>query len=155
MPAKHPRLTITMDPSVHARLRRLSELTGQSQSALIGEMLGASVSVFDRMIRVLEAAQQARAAVRGQIAADLEGAQSRIEAQLGLVLDEFDATAGDLLETVEAVKHRAARSAGPMPLGAGRAERGLRSSGSTPVSNRGVRSQSPRTKVLKTQGGVQ
>lgn len=118
-------------------------------------MLGASVSVFDRMIRVLEAAQQARAAVRGQIAADLEGAQSRIEAQLGLVLDEFDATAGDLLETVEAVKHRAARSAGPMPLGAGRAERGLRSSGSTPVSNRGVRSQNPRTKVLKTQGGVQ
>lgn len=144
-----------MDPSVHARLRRLSELTGQSQSALVGEMLGESVPVFDRMIRVLEAAQQARAAVRGQIAADLEGAQSRIEAQLGLVLDEFDATAGDLLGAVESVKRRAARSAGAMPQGADRADRVAQASGGTPLSNRGVRSQNPRTKVLKTQGGVQ
>ena len=59
MPAKNPRLTITLQPVLAAQLRRLSELTGNSQSALIAELLEGSEPIFTRMIQVLEAAEQA------------------------------------------------------------------------------------------------
>ena len=56
MATKNPRLTITLQPSLAAQLRRLSELTGNSQSSLIAELLEGSGPVFDRMIKVMEAA---------------------------------------------------------------------------------------------------
>jgi len=142
MPAKNPRLTITLQPTLAAQLRKLSELTGNSQSALIGELLEGSGPVFDRMIQVMEAAKTAKESMRGRMASDLEQAQAKIESQLGLALDGFDAYTGSLLEEVEAVRRRARRSVSAVP-GAGRRAR------STPPSNRGVRSPTPNTKVNK------
>ena len=60
MATKNPRLTITLTPSLAAQLRRLSELTGNSQSSLIAELLDGSGPVFDKMIQVLEAAAIAK-----------------------------------------------------------------------------------------------
>ena len=54
------RLTITLQPTLAAQLRKLSQLTGNSQSALIGELLEGSGPVFDRMIQVMEAAKTAK-----------------------------------------------------------------------------------------------
>ena len=65
MPAVNPRITITITPELHAVLRRLSELSGQSQSGIVGELLGESVPVFERMVTVLEAAQKLKAEAEG------------------------------------------------------------------------------------------
>ena len=136
MPAKNPRLTITLQPSLAAQLRKLSELTGNSQSALIGELLEGSGPVFDRMIQVLEAAKTAKESMRGKLADDMEHAQAKMEGALGLVLEGFDEITASLLDEAEAVTRRARRkarrrSAGPSGV--------LSAAAPTPISNRGVR----------------
>ena len=147
MPAKNPRLTITLQPTLAAQLRRLSELTGNSQSALIAELLEGSTPVFDRMIAVLEAAHSAKDAMRGKVAADLEKGQAALEKQLGLALDTFDTHAAPLLEHFEDIKRRAAPGVGmrstPHLVQAGPKAR------KTPPSNRGVRSpdKTPKTRA--------
>jgi hypothetical protein len=139
MPAKNPRLTITIEPQLAAQLRRLSELTGNSQSALISELLEGSSVIFSRLIKVLEAARDARAAVRGSIAHDLEHVQGKLEHRLGLTLEMAD----ELVEReetneVKEILRRARRGAGSPP-----APR----RGKTPVSNRGVRSTKTKDKA--------
>ena len=137
MPAKYPRLTITMRPGLHAMLRRLSDLTGQSQSALIFELLDGAEPVLARVIRLLETADLAKHELKGQLARDMSDAQERIEHQLGLTLiglgeDEGDVRALWSAEEEGPVRRRrggrqaiAAAAAPPIP---------------TPISNRGVRS---------------
>jgi len=143
MPAKNPRLTITLQPAVAAQLAELSRLTGDSQSSIIADLLAQAAPVFDRVIKVLQAAQQAKFELKERMAADLDQAQAKIEQQLGLVLDDFDAYTGSLMSEVEAVKRRARRepredAAAPH---AGAAAPAL-----TPLSNRGVRSDPGKTK---------
>ena len=121
MPTKNPRLTVTLQPGTSAQLAELSRLTGDSQSAIIADILEKSSPVFDRVIKVLSAAEQAKAELKGRMAADLEQAQAKIESQLGLALDGFDAYTGSLLEEVEAVRRRARRAPAD-----GQAERGDR-----------------------------
>jgi len=142
MPAKNPRLTITLEPSLAAQLRKLSELTGNSQSSLIGELLEGSGPVFDRMIQVLEAAKVAKESMRGKIADDIEQAQAKMEGALGMVLEGFDQWTGSLLDEAEAVTRRARR--GPAPRGVS----GPGAAAPTPISNRGVRSDPIATKTI-------
>ena len=103
MPTTNPRLTITLKPSTAALLRRMSDLTGNSQSALIADLLETSEPVFERLVKVLQAAKDARSAFTEEMRSGLVEAQTRVEAQLGLVLETFDETAKPLLETAEAV----------------------------------------------------
>ena len=145
MPTANPRLTITLQPTLAAQLRRLSQLTGNSQSALISELLDGSTEVFDRLIKVLEAAEVAKESFKGGVARDMQDAQQRVEQQLGLTLEFGEKTAADLVEVVEKIKRRKAkggqgglaRDARPAPA----------SAVVTPSSNRGVRSD---RKVSKT-----
>lgn len=147
MPAINPRITITLEPSTAAQLRRMSALTGNSQSSMISELLAQSSPVFDRLIAVLEAAEVAKTAAREDAAEKLKAAQSKIENQLGLMLDWMDDSARPLIDHVEKVKRRARRrtavdECAARPPAAGGAP-------ATPPSNRGVRSD-PQTR--KTQG---
>lgn len=148
MPTKNPRLTITLEPLLAAQLRRLSELTGNSQSKLLSEMLEGSTVVFERVIRVLEAAQHAQAGIRGKVTQDMADAQQRVEQQLGLILDDIDQTTAPLLEDVEAIARRARKAPD------GRRRQAQRGGGQpaldtpvsallTPISNRGVRFSQP------------
>ena len=146
MPAKNPRLTITLEPSLAAQLRKLSELTGNSQSSLIGELLEGSGPVFDRMIQVLEAAKTAKESMRGKLADDMEQAQAKMEGALGVVLEGFDQFTGSLLDEAEAVTRRARRK-GPAS-GARAPAGGLGAAAPTPISNRGVRSDPIATKTI-------
>ena len=156
MPTNNPRLTITLEPVVAACLRRLSEVTGNSQSKLIAELLEGSVPVFERVIATIEAAKSASAEIRGKLASDMESAQGRVEQQLGLVLEEFDTAAAPLLEGVEVVKRRARKAdrgradgGGTTPVGAPGGGRKARTATElTPLSNRGVRfTANPRQKA--------
>lgn len=145
MPAINPRLTITLDPAVAVSLRRLSEVTGNSQSKLISDLLEGSVPVFERVIATIEAANAASAEMRGRLASDMDKAQSRVEKHLGLVLDEFDQAAAPLTAPVDGVKRRARKkSAGRVDVGGTTPVRTPEARSvdvsPTPISNRGVRS---------------
>lgn len=148
MATKNPRLTITLQPSIAAHLRRLSELTGNSQSGLIADLLDGSEAVFERMIQVLEAAKSAQAAMKGKIATDMEAAQTKMEGALGIVMDGFDSYTGSLLDEAEAVKRRARRGGHASAAQAPRA--GVVAASPTPLSNRGVRSLTTTTKKIAT-----
>lgn len=150
MTTKNPRLTITLKPATSAQLVALSRLTGQSQSSLIAEILESSSPVFDRMIQVLEAATQAKQELKHRMASDLEGAQGRLEQQLGIVMNDFDAFTGDLLEDAEGVSRRARRST---PIEGLHSASGERRARSTPPSNRGVRSTANPPKTAKSKKG--
>lgn len=156
MPATNPRLTITLQPSVHALLRRLSELTGDSQSAVVGDLLLQSAPVFERMVRILEAAEKLKQqgkAVSEEWKESLNTAQAEMEAQLGLVLDTLDTGEGTLLDVAEAIGRRRAP--------AGRDASAARTDGAgrqpAPMSNRGVtphpKGQQERRKASKTGKG--
>lgn len=132
MATKNPRLTITLKPELSAHFRRLSELTGQSQSSIISELLAGSESVLERMIRVLEAAEAAKGAIRGRVARGLDDAQQQLEGVLGIACGGFDSVLKDL----EAV---------PKTGGAGGAL--------TPISNRGVRLTRKATEIIATEQG--
>ena len=139
MPAKNPRISITLQPSMAAQLRRLSELTGSSQSGLIGELLEGSGPVFDRMMQVMEAAKTAKESMRGKLTGDMEQAQARVESALGMALEGFDQLTGSLLDEAEAVTRRGRASSAPHGLGA---------AAPTPISNRGVRFDPKATKKI-------
>lgn len=144
MPTKNPRLTITLQPLLAAQLRRVSELTGNSQSKILSEMLEGSTVVFERLIRVLEAAQVAQAGIRGKVSQDMAEAQQRVEQQLGLILDDLDQTTAPLLDEVETITRRARKepdgSRRKAQRGGGRQAPDAHVSASpTPISNRGVR----------------
>ena len=122
-----PRITVTLTPEVHALLKRMSQLTGNSQSSFVGDLLTQSAPVFSRMVEVLEAAERLRGEalrVPDQVKSGLDQAQSQLEAQLGLVLEVMDDGFRPLLQAAEKVQRRARRRS------------------STPLSNRGVRSGS-------------
>lgn len=139
MPAKNPRLTITLRPSVKAQLERLSSLTGNSQGALVAEIIDASEPVFERLITVLEAAVIARESLSAKVPGDLDAAQKKLEQTLGITLELFDSTAKPILDEAEKVKRRARRNEGSGASAQVRSAHGL-----TPPSNRGVRSQTKR-----------
>ena len=148
MPAKYPRLTITMRPALHAMLRRLSELTGQSQSKLIFELLDGAEPVLSRVIRILEAAEAAQGDLRGHLTQGMLDAQERIEQQLALTLDKLgEDDVPDLLAT-EGPQHRRRKRSLQAAGGAPRSGDAGRPEGApTPMSNRGVRSLTSTTKV--------
>lgn len=160
MPTKNPRLTITLQPSLAAQLRRLSELTGNSQSALISELLSGSGGVFDKMILLLEAAQKAKDSIKGRMAPELDAAQEKMQLALGLALEGFDDLSASFLDEAEQVSRRSrkrvpgrasgtVRAAGSAGEGAPpRGEGDSARRAATPLSNRGVRSD-PKTR--KTQ----
>ena len=142
MPTKNPRLTITLQPSLAAQLRKLSELTGNSQSGLIADLLDGTGPVFDRMIQVLEAAKTAKESIKGRMADDMERAQAKMEGALGMVLEGFDEITGSLLDEAEEVTRRGRGSAG-----AARSH-GPGAAAPTPISNRGVRYDPKATKTI-------
>jgi hypothetical protein len=147
MPAVNPRITITLEPSIHALLRRLSAVSKDSQSSIVSGILAQSAPVLERVIAVLEAAQAASEHLKTEAATSLVAAHSQIERQLGLALEAMDEGVKPLLDEAEKVRRR---TAGPT-------KRRSRARGSdglpTPMSNRGVTPSSinKKTTEKKTQ----
>ncbi len=106
MPTANPRITITLEPELHAILRRMSELTGNSLSAIVAELLGTSMPVFERVVHALEAASEIQSSASGEIVQGLQRAQERLEGQLGLLMGDVDEDFRPLLDQAEKVKRR-------------------------------------------------
>ena len=103
---------MTLTPTIAAQLRRLSELTGNSQASLVSELLEGQEMVFDRVIQALEAAKLVQEEMKASLNADLDRSQKVIEAQLGLVLDRRDSAASPLLKEAEKIRRRKGRETG-------------------------------------------
>lgn len=117
MPTDNPRITVTLSPEVHALLRRLSALTDNSQSAIVGGLLETSVSVFQRLIDVMEAAEQAQGRLNEEVRSTLAGAQARLEDQLGLAMETLDDGFRPILKAAEGVRRRAPKAGStPVPV---------------------------------------
>lgn len=162
MPAVNPRITITLKPELHVMLKRLSALTGNSQSAMVAELLESSAPVFERMVTVLEAAERLQSeglSAPKQISESLSKAQARLEQQFGQALEVFDQGGAPLLAAAEvAAAGRGPRRRGGRPAAA--SEEGstpvpvTRGSGTTPSPAKGAGRQSKTKGVKGTERGV-
>lgn len=152
MPTPNPRLSVTLTPQLAAVLDRMSELTGNSKSSLVAELLDSSMPVFERMLTVLEAARtlqgQAEAA-KADVRDSLQAGQERLEAQMGLMLGHLDDMTRPVLDAAEKVTRRKARDG---KRSAARAD----GAPAAPVSNRGVRPPRKDRKIgQERKGGAQ
>ena len=160
MSTTKPRITITLEPVTALQLKRISELTGNSQSSMVSEVLEQATPVFERLIKILEAAEAAKQSAEAaqqsvviQSVGHLELAQRRVERQLGLVLDDFDEASAPLLAELEEVQRRGRKSAAKGPRSGVASQRSHGTS--TPLSNRGVRStQKLGKKIAQEEGSV-
>lgn len=139
-PMKNPRITITLQPKTHAIIKELSRLNDESQSAIVGSMLEQVTPVLERMIAIMQAAEQAKDAVRGRLAGDMEAAQAKVEQSLGIVMEQFGEMEQPFLELFEDIKRRSPKAAAVEGAGAGGAAKTAAAAATTPPSNRGVRS---------------
>ena len=98
MPTSNPRITVTLTPEVHAILKRMSQLTGNSQSAIVSDLLLSSREVFARVVTVLEAAEVVKGTVNQEIKEGLDRAQAKLEQQLGLALETMDEATQPIVE---------------------------------------------------------
>lgn len=112
MSGLNPRISVTLTPAVDAALKRLSEASGQSRSSLVGEILGQSLPVFERLAIVIETAKTATEEAKARMASNMEAAQTKLESHLGIVQDLFDEQTADLIGDLEAIGRRKARGAG-------------------------------------------
>lgn len=107
MPTLNPRLSVTLEPSTDAVLRRLSELTGQSKSSIVSEILHSSEQIFERMVITLQAAEKIKANLSAVSIQGFEEGEKRLHEQLGIALDAFDTASKPILDQAEAISRRA------------------------------------------------
>lgn len=131
MPTQNPRLTITLSPPLDAAIRRLSELTGQSKSSLIVELLDQAQPVLVRMAEVISAAKTATEDAKARMRSNLDEAQSKLEEHLGLVNQLWDEQTADLLGEVEQVQRRRKKGTGAATDGMRASAHGGRRSGAS------------------------
>lgn len=141
MPTTNPRITITLKPEIHVLLRRLSELSGQSQSSMVSELLDQSSPVFGRMVQVLEAAHVLKEKAqlnRAAITEGMESAQRELEVQLGIALETMDEGFRPVFEAAGLDSPSLVAGAVGRARSARSAADGAQTDVSTPMSNRGV-----------------
>jgi hypothetical protein len=151
MPTAKPRISVTLSDSTASILKEMSELTGNSQSAIVGELLEQSQTVFSRMVKLLRVARGVQESARTEIVASINAAQERVEAQLGLALDDMDQVERIVLEEAEAAVQRRLKRSG---AGGKRSPPAPPRLGSPPISNRGVTPpQKSKNQGLRRGGG--
>jgi hypothetical protein len=128
MPTLNPRLTVTLTPAVAAVMKRMSDLTGNSQSAIVGELLEETRPIFERMVLVMQVAKDVKGKVKSDLIASMEGVQNRLEKQLGLLEPLMQQETDSFLDQAEKVTRRGATALADAP----------RRAAATPMSNRGV-----------------
>jgi hypothetical protein len=108
MATKNPRISVMLNPSSDAILRRLSDLTGQSKSSIVAEFLeDTCMPMFQRMIPVLEAAATASEEAKAATKQSFVEAENRLMEVLGVTEDLFDTVSKPLLDDAEKIRRRA------------------------------------------------
>jgi hypothetical protein len=120
---KNPRVSVMLKPESDAILTRLSVISKQSKSSIIGEFLeDTCMPMFERMVIVLEAAATATDDAKAAAKQGFEDAEKKLLGVAGLTTDLFNEAAAPLLsgnnaaaKTGRGGRRRAAPAAGLEP----------------------------------------
>jgi len=145
MATTKPRITITMESHRHELLRRLSELTGQSMSSIVLDMIETVAPVLERVAVALESAKRAQQGVKENLRRVAEESEQaflpHVEAAMGQ-LDIF------LTQVTQMAEESAHAQGAPGEPGDGRGAAAPGSAGAPPAESdprpviTGVRSDS-------------
>ena len=124
MPTINPRLSVTLPRDLADLVADFARLQRVSASQAVRDLLEASEPAIRRAVALMRAAQAAAPTARAELAAGLELAQDRAEAELHAVLGQLEGFAQDLVGQAAAVRGRRPSERGENP----------------PPSNRGVKS---------------
>lgn len=115
MPTIKPRLNVTLEPHRYELLRRLSALQGVSMSSILAEFVDTIAPVLERLVVVLEQAQQAHDSVKVGLRRSAENAESAIMPmaaaamqQLDIFLEQVQSSARDAAGTTDSERSGAA-----------------------------------------------
>lgn len=137
MPTSNPRINVTLPPSLDATVRRMAFLTRVSKAQVLRELLEAAEPALQRAVTLMEAAQQATAAVKAGVSRDLAKAQEEAERQAAVILGHLDGASADLVAQAEALRERRPR---PAKAARGAARAPSAAPPDPPASKRGVKS---------------
>jgi predicted DNA-binding protein len=115
MPAKSPRLSVSISPEMAHLLSQLSEVSGQSASSLVREFLEEAAPALSRMLQLLEAARSAKGAVREGLGGALDRVVTDLQDAYALAEGRMAITTRDLVAEAQAVKGR--KRGGGLPRG--------------------------------------
>ena len=90
MPTSKPRITITLTEHQHAVLSRMATLGKGSMSAIVTDMLDTMVPVLERVVKAMQAAQDAPKHLHAGMLASLEKAEQDMQPLFGQVMGQLD-----------------------------------------------------------------
>lgn len=90
MATTKPRITVTLSDRQYAAIKGISDNSGQSMSAFLGELLEQSLPVLERMGETFRKIKSAQDEHRARIASELDLAQSAVEPIVAQALGQFD-----------------------------------------------------------------
>lgn len=140
MPTAKPRITITLSEHQHHVLYKLSELQGESMSAIVVDLLDTALPVLERVGSVLQAAKDAPASAKERLRESLDIAEAGMLPIASGLINQLD-----LLS--EVAGGGASGTAAPPPATSKPAAKKAK----PPSTNRGVRNpQKPTSKSSKS-----
>jgi len=129
MPAKNPRLSVVLSPSLAATLAAVSEEAGESASSLVRGLLEQAAPALERMLELLRAAKGAKGQINSGVADSLHRVVDDLQDAIAVADSRQARVVSDLVAQAEAVKGRRRRGGDARPAGRGAAAAKL----STPV----------------------
>jgi len=138
MPTTNPRIAVTLSPSTDALVGRLAARQRISKAQVLRELLEAVEPSLQKAVALMDAAEGAKGAMLGDLAATMERIQSKAEANYRTIVGASDSLTADLVAEAQAIRGRRPRGA---PLAGGSLGDGpARVLRNPPASNRGVKS---------------
>lgn len=95
MATTKPRITVTLEPATYAVLKRMSDVGGESMSALVGSLVELAAPTLTRAAHVIEAAKGADQKALDAFVSALGAAEARLAPLLSSV-EGLDDELGDL-----------------------------------------------------------
>lgn len=106
MPAKNPRLSVVLPPSLAATLAALSEVTGESSSSLVRTILEQAEPALGRMLQLMIAAKSAKGQIADGVSESLRRTVDDIQDAMAVADSRLSRVTSDLVNQAEAVQGR-------------------------------------------------
>lgn len=96
MPAKNPRLMLTLSPELNDSIVELAELRGVSRASVATEFLSSAQPVIERVVTVMRALKSAEQSTVTDYVSNLEDAERTLAPLLAAALGKLDLPEGGL-----------------------------------------------------------
>jgi hypothetical protein len=106
MPAKNPRLSVVLSPSVAATLAAISAETGDSASSLVRGLLEQTEPALQRMLELVRAAKAAKGEIGAGVAGSMERLIDDFQDAYAVADSRMARVTADLVTQAETVKGR-------------------------------------------------